>query len=54
VLVAIVLTVNPSVMYLIRNLEDPAMIWKKFADQFEKKKGAMWLDLHHNVISHLD
>ena len=36
-LAAIVLTVDPSLLYLIGNPENPVVIWKKLADQFEKK-----------------
>jgi hypothetical protein len=36
-LATIVLTVDPSLLYLIGNPENPVEIWKKLANQFEKK-----------------
>ena len=36
-LATIVLSVDPSVLYLIGDLEDPVVVWKKLSDQFQKK-----------------
>ena len=36
-LATIVLAVDTSLLYLISNPEDPTVIWKKLADQFERK-----------------
>ena len=36
-LATIVLSVHPSVLYLIGDLEDPVVVWKKLSDQFLKK-----------------
>ena len=48
-LAAIVLTVDPSLLYLIGNPESLVMIWKKLADQIEKKTWATRLDLHRKL-----
>ena len=47
----IVLTVNPSLLHLIGNPEDPVEIWKKLANQFEKKTWATRLDLRRKLHS---
>ena len=47
----IVLTVDPSLLYLIGNPEDPVEIWKKLANQFEKKTWATRLDLRRKLHS---
>ena len=36
-LATIVLSVDTALLYLISNPEDPAAVWKKLANQFEKK-----------------
>ena len=36
-LATIVLSVDIALLYLIGNSEHPAAVWKKLADQFEKK-----------------
>ena len=33
----IVLAVEPSLLYLLGNPEDPIVVWKKLRDQFQKK-----------------
>ena len=38
-LATIVLSVDPSLLYLIGDPEDPVAVWKKLSDQFQKK---MW------------
>ena len=35
-LATIVLAVEPSLLYLIGDPEDPAVVWKKLQDQFQK------------------
>ena len=45
----IILTVDPSLLYLIGNPEDPVEIWKKLANQFEKKTWATRLDLRRKL-----
>ena len=39
-LATIVLSVDIALLYLIGNSEHPAAVWKKLADQFEKKTWA--------------
>ena len=41
----IVLSVEPSLLYLIGDPEDPIIIWQKLADQFQKKTWANKLEL---------
>ena len=36
-LAAVVLSVDPSILYIIGNPEDPVVVWKKLANQYEKK-----------------
>ena len=36
-LATIVLAVEPSLLYLIGDPEDPVVVWKKLQDQFQKK-----------------
>ena len=42
-LASIVLAVEPSLLYLLGDPKDPAEVWKKLADQFEKKS---WANKH--------
>ena len=42
---------DPSLLYLIGNPENPVVIWKKLADQFEKKTWATRLDLRRKLHS---
>ena len=37
-LATIVLSVKPSLLYLIGDPEDPITVWQKLANQFEKKQ----------------
>jgi hypothetical protein len=39
-LALIVLSVEPSLLYLLGEPEDPVTIWKKLSDQFQKGKQA--------------
>ena len=36
-LATIVLSVDPSLLYLIGDPDDPVVVWNKLADQFQKK-----------------
>ena len=49
-LATVVLSVDPSILYLIGNPEDPVVVWKKL-DQFEKKTSATRLDLRRKLHS---
>ena len=44
-LATIILSVEPSLLYLIGNPDDLAVVWKKLADQFQKKTWANKLPL---------
>ena len=52
-LATIVLSVEPTLLYLLRpDPEDPTVMWKKLADQFQKKTWANKLALRkrlHNL-----
>ena len=51
VLATVVLSVDTSLLYLVGNPEDPTVVWKKLADQFEKKTWATRLDLCRKLHS---
>ena len=40
-LATIVLSIDPSLLYFLGDLEDPKAVWKKLTDQFQKK---IWAD----------
>ena len=44
-LATIVLAVEPSLLYLIGDPEDPVVVWKRLQDQFQKKTWANKLAL---------
>ena len=46
-----VLSVNPSLLYLIGDPEDPIVVWGKLADQFQKKTWATKLELRRKLHS---
>ena len=46
-LAAVVLSIEPSLLYLIRDPQDPVKVWKKLQDQFQKSTLANKLSLHH-------
>jgi len=48
-LATIVLSVDPSLLYLLGDPEDPVAVWKKLGDQFQKKTWATRLDLRHKL-----
>ena len=50
-LAIIVLSVEPSLLYLLGNPEDPVAVWKKLADQFQKKTWANKLELRRKLYS---
>ena len=50
-LAVIVLSVAPSLLYLIGDPESPVVVWKKLADQFEKKSWANKLELRRKLYS---
>ena len=48
-LVTIVLAIDPALLYLIGDPEDPIVVWKKLQDQFQKKTWANKLVLRHKL-----
>jgi hypothetical protein len=50
-LATIVLSVDPSLLYLIGDPEDPIVVWKKLADQFQKKTWVNKLQLRRKLHS---
>ena len=50
-LATVVLSVDTSLLYLVGDPEDPVVVWKKLADQFEKKTWATRLDLRRKLHS---
>ena len=50
-LAIIVLSVQPSLLYLIGDPEDPIIVWQKLADQFQKKTWANKLELRRKLYS---
>ena len=44
-LALIVLTLEPYLLYLIGEPEDPVVVWKKLSEQFQKKTWANKLEL---------
>ena len=50
-LAIIVLAVDTKLLYLLGNPEDPAVIWKKLSDQFQKKTWANKLELRRKLFS---
>ena len=50
-LATIVLAVEPSLLYLLGDPQDPAEVWKKLADQYEKKSWANKLALRRKLYS---
>ena len=47
----IVLSVEPSLLYLVGDPDDPVAVWKKLADQFQKKTWANKLQLRKRLYS---
>ena len=50
-LATIVLSVDPSLLYLLGEPENPMMVWKKLSDQFQKKTWANKLELRRKLYS---
>lgn len=50
-LATIVLSIEPSFLYLIGEPEDPIVVWKKLFDQFQKKTWANKLALRRKLYS---
>ena len=50
-LATIVLSVEPALLYLIGDPEEPTTVWKKLADQFQKKTWANKLALRRKLYS---
>ncbi len=50
-LATIVLSMEPSLLYLIGEPEDPIVVWKKLLDQFQKKTWANKLALRRKLYS---
>ena len=49
-LATIVLSADPSLLYLIGDPEDPIVVWKKLADQFQKKTWVTSCSYDENCI----
>ena len=50
-LAIIVLSVEPSLLYLLGDPEDPVTVWKKLSDQFQKKTWSNKLELRQKLYS---
>ncbi len=50
-LATIVLSVEPSLLYLLGEPENPVTVWKKLSDQFQKKTWANKLELRRKLYS---
>lgn len=50
-LATIVLSVDPSLLYLLGDPQDPAVVWEKLANQFQKKTWANKLALRRKLYS---
>ena len=50
-LATIVLSIEPSLLYLLGNPKDPTEVWKKLEDQFHKKSWANKLTLRRKLYS---
>ena len=48
-LATIVLSVDTTLLYLISDPQDPVVVWRKLAGQFEKKTWATGLDLRRKL-----
>ena len=48
-LAIIVLSIEPSLLYLVGDPEDPAAVWGKLANQFQKRTWANKLELRRNL-----
>ena len=50
-LAIIVLSLEPSLLYLIGDPEDPTTVWEKLANQFQKRTWANKLEMRRNLFS---
>lgn len=50
-LATIVLSIEPSLLYLLGDPESPVAVWKKLSDQFQKKTWANKLELRRKLYS---
>ena len=50
-LAIIMLSLEPSLLYLIGDPEDPTTVWEKLANQFQKRTWANKLELRRNLFS---
>lgn len=50
-LAMIVLSVEPTILYLLGDPEDPIVVWKKLSDHFQKKTWANKLELRRRLYS---
>ena len=50
-LAVIVLSVDPTLLYLLGDPDDPVVVWRKLADQFQKKTWANKLGLRKRLYS---
>ena len=48
-LATIVLAVEPSLLYLLEDPQDPVIVWKKLCDQFQRKSWANRLNLRRKL-----
>lgn len=50
-LATIVLAIDPKLLYLLGDPNDPVLVWKKLADQYQKKSWANKLELKRKLFS---
>lgn len=50
-LAIVVLAVDPSLLYMLGNPEDPAVVWKKLEEQFQRKTWSNKLQLRRKLFS---
>ena len=50
-LAIVVLSVEPTLLYLLGDPEDPVVVWKKLLDHFQKKTWANKLELRRRLYS---
>ena len=50
-IIMVVLAVDPSLLYLLGNLDDPAAVWKKLEEQSQRKTWLDKLQLRRNLFS---
>ena len=50
-LATMALSIDPSLLYLIGETDDPSTVWEKLSDQFQKKSWANKLALRRKLYS---